>query len=650
MNSNQQSREDFIWEIADILRGDFRQFEYGKIILPMTVIRRLDCVLDASKEHTLEKYIELSTKGIEDISSILCQISGQNFFNLSSYTFNKLIDDPTNIANNLRDLIDGFSTNAREIIDSFNFSSYIDRLESNGLLYQIVKRFAEVDLHPSTVSNLEMGYIFEGLIRRFSEQSHQATGEHFTPREVIELMVNLLFVEDDGVLRKENMIRSLYDPSCGTGGMLFVADKYIKELYSKARLELFGQELNPESYAICKADMLLREYDATNIKIGNSLNNDGLKAERFDYMLSNPPYGVGWKKAEKDIRREYKEQEGGRFVAGLPRINDGSFLFLQHMLSKMKSVDKGGSRLAVVFNGSPLFAGQAGSGESNIRKWIIEHDWLEAVIALPDRLFYNTGIFTYVWILSNRKAPPRQGKIQLINATSYFSKMRKSLGNKRHQMQREEHIQKITEIYGKFAQGENCKIFDNEEFGYYRITVERPLRLNFQLSEERIANINDIKLRHKAYLTEDALLEILKANKSEKIFKNKEEFTKHLKELLTKNALNLSPTLEKNLINALSQIDETADIYLDKNGNPQADQKLRDYENIPLKQNIDDYFASEVLPYTPDAWIDTSKTKIGYEISFSRCFYQHESPRSLEEIEAELEILEREIIDLLRQE
>jgi type I restriction enzyme M protein len=422
----------FIWSVADLLRGDYKQSEYGKVIMPLTVIRRLDCVLEPTKDAVLDRYKKMKGR-IDNVDPVLCQVAGQQFYNTSQLTFTKLLDDPNQIAANLRAYIAGFSESARDIIEKFGFDTQIEKLAKANLLYQVVGKFAEVDLHPDTVSNLEMGYLYEELIRRFSELSNETAGEHFTPREVIKLMVNLLFIEDNDVLATKGTVRTLFDPACGTGGMLSVAEDYLRHLNPDARLEVFGQELNEETYAICRSDMMLKGQDASHIAVGNSFSEDGHAGRTFDYCLANPPFGVEWKKVEKEITKEHEGQGfRGRFGAGLPRINDGSFLFLQHMIAKMKPVDQGGSRIAIVFNGSPLFTGAAGSGESEIRRWIIENDWLEAVVALPDNLFYNTGISTYFWIVTNRKSKERRGKVQLIDAREYFVKMRRGLRRTNH--------------------------------------------------------------------------------------------------------------------------------------------------------------------------------------------------------------------------
>jgi type I restriction enzyme M protein len=476
---------NFIWSIANLLRGDYKQSDYGKIILPFTVLRRLDCVLEPTKQKVLDYLPKLKSMKIKNTEPVLNKVAGFNFHNKSKLDFEKLKADPDNIAANLRNYINGFSAGGREIIEYFSFNDQITRLDEANLLFLVASRFSEVDLHPDNISSIEMGYVFEELIRKFSELSNETAGEHFTPREVIRLMVNILFLNDKEILTRKGIVKTIYDPACGTGGMLSVSENYLRELNPRARLEIFGQEVNPESYAICKSDMLIKGENTANIKFGNSFTMDGLESEKFDYMLSNPPFGVEWKKVQTHIKKEHETKGyGGRFGAGLPRISDGSFLFLQHMISKMKPSNNG-TRLGIVFNGSPLFSGGAGSGESEIRKWIIENDMLEAIIAMPDQLFYNTGIFTYIWILTNRKPPERKGKIQVVNAVSFFEKMSRSLGNKRNEIS-DRQIDEITGIYGDFIEGEFCRIFDNEDFGYNRIAVERPLRLNFQASKERI--------------------------------------------------------------------------------------------------------------------------------------------------------------------
>ena len=467
------SHAAFIWSVADLLRGDYKQSEYGRVILPLTVLRRLDCVLEPTKQAVLDRAEQLEGK-VENIEPVLQRTAGEQFYNTSRYDFRRLLDAPDDLADNLRHYTASFSEGARDVLDKFDFEAQITRLDRSDLLYLVVSKFAEIDLHPNVVSNLEMGYLYEELIRRFSELSNETAGEHFTPREVIRLMVNLLFAEDEELLTKPGIVKTMLDPACGTGGMLSVAEDHLRQLNPHARLEVYGQELNAETYAVCRSDMMLKGQDATNIVYGNSFSEDGHQAGSFDYLIANPPFGVEWKKVADAVRDEHENLGfAGRFGAGLPRINDGSFLFLQHMISKMKPADQGGSRLAIVFNGSPLFTGAAGSGESEIRRWIIENDWLDAVVALPDQLFYNTGISTYFWIVTNRKTPERRGKVQLVDARELFEKTRKSLGEKRKQIS-DAQIDEITRLYHDFTESDRVKILPNESFGFLRITVERP--------------------------------------------------------------------------------------------------------------------------------------------------------------------------------
>ena len=666
---------NLIWDIAELLRGDYKQSEYGKIILPLTVLRRMDCVLAPTKKAVLDFLEEMKKKNIKNIEPFLNSKAKLTFHNKSLYDFEKLLADPNNIADNLRNFINGFSSNAREIIEYFNFDVQIDRLNNSNLLYLIIKRFSEVDLHPEKVDNRQMGYIFEELIRKFSELSNETAGEHFTPREVIRLMVNLLFINDRDILTSKGIIKNLYDPACGTGGMLSIAEEYLNEFNPQARLEVFGQELNPESYAICKSDMLIKGQNPYNIKYGNSFTLDGLEKEKFDYMLTNPPFGVDWKKVEKTIKDEHdKRGYAGRFGPGYPRTSDGQLLFLLHMISKMKP-SNGGSRIGIVFNGSPLFTGGAGSGESEIRKFIIENDMLEAIIALPDQLFYNTGISTYIWIVTNRKSRERKGKIQLVNAVEFYEKMKKSLGNKRNKItngKNEEgepdgspdYISKITNIYGDFIEGENSKIYNNEYFGYSRITVERPLRLNFQASPERMENLRSesafsnlakSRKKGKAGLKEveegkklqEEILDMLSEMDGSLLYKNREKFTKALKVRIKATDIKITSSILKAILKALSEQDETADICIDSKGKPEPDSSLRDYENVPLTDDIEKYFKKEVKPHVPDAWIDYSKTRVGYEINFTREFYKYKPLRPLEEIGSEIMTLENEIRELM---
>ncbi|MFH6971818.1 type I restriction-modification system subunit M [Flavobacterium petrolei] len=570
---NVKESANFIWSIADLLRGDYKQSDYGKVILPLTVLRRLDCVLESSKEDVLKKHEQLKNTGIEDLDALLNRASGYKFHNKSNFTFDRLVADPNNIALNLRNYINGFSEDAREIIEQFEFENQINKMDDNNLLFMVIKRFQEIDLHPDRISSMEMGYMFEELIRKFAEISNETAGEHFTPREVIKLMVNILFLNDRDILTKKGITKTIYDCCAGTGGMLSVAEEYLNELNPDARLEVFGQELNPESYAICKSDLLIKGQNASNIKKGNSISEDKLENEKFDYLITNPPFGVKWEKFAKSVKAEHEQLgHGGRFGAGLPSVGDGSFLFLMHLMSKMKSPEDGGSRLALVFNGSPLFSGSPSKtkNESSIRQWIIENDLLEAVIALPNQLFYNTGISTYVWVISNHKPAERKGKVQLINAIDFSKKMSKSLGNKRNEITKKQ-IAEITEIYGSFKPSEYSKIFDNKDFGYAKVTVERPER------------------------------------------------------------------------NAKGQV------VTDKKGNPKPDSSLRDTENIPLTIDMQEYMEKEVLPHVPDAWIDHSKTNIGYEVNFTKYFYQYKPLRSLNDIRKDIMAIEQETDGLLKE-
>lgn len=655
----------FIWSVADLLRGDYKQSEYGRVILPLTVIRRLDCVLEPTKQAVLKKHKELAGK-VENVETPLQVAAGQQFYNISPLTFTKLLDDPDRIADALSLYIGGFSQAAGDIIDKFDFAVQIERLRRANLLYQVIGRFADIDLHPEVVSNIEMGYLYEELIRKFSELSNETAGEHFTPREVIQLMVNLLFIDDaDEILTKPGIVKTLCDPACGTGGMLSVAQDRLRALNPQATLEVYGQELNAETYAVCRSDMMLKGQDASHIAYGNSFSEDHHSGKRFDYLLANPPFGVEWKKVADEVRAEAESQGfHGRFGAGLPRINDGSFLFLQHMIAKMKSPEEGGSRVAIVFNGSPLFTGAAGSGESEIRRWIIEHDWLEAVVALPDQLFYNTGISTYFWVVTNRKAPERCGKVQLVDAREYFVKMRKSLGAKRNQIS-DVQIEEVTRLYGDFTEGEQVKIFSNEAFGFLRITAERPLQLRWEITDQTIAVALAAKAIQKLPAdTQTAIRELLEDERGTG-FATQRELVETFKDAV--GVLELGTPARKALWSALAVRDENAPAITDRKGNPEPDPELRDNENVPLppvpaefvedpterfttleyRTAVDDYMRDEVLPYVPDAWADHEKTKIGYEIPLTRHFYKYEPRRPLGEIDAEIKALEDEIQRLL---
>ena len=565
LESNISEKAALIWAIADKLTGVYKPHEYGEIILPLTVIRRFDCILADTKDAVVKKYNEVKSLPMQDV--LLRKAAGNRaFYNVSKFTFEKLVDDPENIEDNFRTYLKGFSDNVREIIDKFKFDGHITTMANKNILYIVIKEFTspKANLHPDVISNLEMGYIFEEIIRRFSEAHNEDAGQHYTPREVIRLMVNILFNDDNQILSGTDIAKTIYDPACGTGGMLSVAEEYLHSLNSSADLLEFGQELNDQTFAICKADMLIKGNNADFIKDGNTLSDDQFEGQTFDYILSNPPFGREWKNEKPAIEKEAKLGFAGRFGAGLPAASDGQMLFLLTAISKMKDASKGGSRVAIIHNGSPLFTGDAGSGPSNIRKYIIENDLLEAIIALPTDLFYNTPIQTYIWVLSNKKrGTKREGKIQLINAVGMYEKRRKALGNKRNDIP-ETSIEEITRLYGDFKESEISKIFDNEDFGYTKITVERPLR------------------------------------------------------------------------------DEKGELVI-KSGKKQADSALRDTENVPLKDDIQEYFEREVLPYAPDAWIDTKKTTVGYEIPFTRYFYKYEAPKPSSEIMAEIVALEKEL-------
>lgn len=606
---NQQSLSAFIWSVADLLRGDYKQSEYGRVILPFTVLRRLDCVLAPTKAAVLAEKTKREAAGLNP-EPFLLRVAGQSFYNTSPLDMKTLMGDQDHIRENLYSYLQAFAPAVRDVFERFEFHAQVERLARSGLLYRVVEKFANIDLHPQRVSNHQMGLVFEELIRKFAEISNETAGEHFTPREVIRLMVNLIFVEDDDVLSRPGVVRTLYDPTAGTGGMLSIAGEYLAEHNPEARLTVFGQELNPESYAICKADMVIKGQDVANIAFGNTLSDDGHSGNAFDYMLSNPPFGVEWKKVEKEVRKEHEQQGyNGRFGPGLPRVSDGSMLFLLHLIAKMRPTKDGGSRFGIVLNGSPLFTGGAGSGESEIRRYVLENDLCEAIVGLPTDMFYNTGISTYVWIVSNRKPEARKGKVQLIDASGFWQKMRKSLGSKRKELS-DAHIADITRMFGEFVEAQQAtvfsadgkelarqvvrageappeppdggrvelapvsRIFDNEAFGYHTITVERPQR------------------------------------------------------------------------------DEAGNIVLGQKGKqkgkPQPDSSLRDTENVPLSDDVMSYFKREVLPHAADAWIDPDKTKVGYEIPFNRHFYVFKPPRPLDVIDAELKQTTDRILDMIK--
>ncbi|EOX3353855.1 N-6 DNA methylase [Vibrio cholerae] len=674
-NNNFSSVAAFLWSVADLLRGDFKQSQYGRIILPFTLLRRLECVLEATKPEVLAKYETVKAMPIEAQDKLLTHAAKLSFYNTSKMDLNRLGE--TGVASNLESYIQSFSPNAREIFEHFDFFNTIDKLEEADLLYKVAKRFATTDLHPNTISNHGMGLVFEELIRRFAESSNETAGEHFTPRDIVELTTSLLFTNEDE-LTSSGLVRSIYDPTAGTGGFLSSGMEYVHKLNEKASLSAFGQELNPESYAICKADMLIKGQKVDNIKLGNTLSNDQLRNDKFDYMLSNPPFGVDWKKIQKQINDEHT-QKGfeGRFGAGLPRVSDGSLLFLLHLISKMRPVSEGGSRIGIILNGSPLFTGGAGSGESEIRRYILENDLLEAIVALPTDMFYNTGIATYIWVLSSHKPAHRKGKVQLINASKeraktggrgrsggsevegddenvFYAAMRKSLGSKRKELTPDA-IDKIVQTYGQFAENDFSKIFDYKEFGYRRITVERPLQLAIYPKDElRLEALQaDTAWEKMDETTQQAILDALASFEQEK-YLSRDKFLKQLKTKLAE--VKLSAVQLKLIVKHLGEHDDEAEVCKSK-GQIEANPDLRDNENVPLTETVADYFAREVLPHVPNAWIDESKTDpkdgevgiVGYEIPFNRHFYVYEPPRALDEIDADLDAVSAEIMQLLQE-
>lgn len=632
----------FIWGIADLLRGNFKSHQYGDFILPFTVLRRLDSVLAETKPKVLEVVADAETKGIPVRPVLLRTKAGHqhSFYNTSPYDLGTLVGDAENLRENLLVYINAFSDNVRDIFTKYKIEDRIEELEENNLLLLVLQRFAEVDLHPTHVPNDQMGHIFEELIRKFAEASNETAGEHFTPREVIELMVDLLFTPDTGELSAKDIVRSVYDPTAGTGGMLSVAEDHLRAMNPHARLTLAGQELNPQSYAICKADMIFKGQSVDAIINGDTLKDDGHAGTTFNYCLSNPPFGNAWSKSEKEVREEFTEKGyAGRFGPGLPRVSDGSMLFLLHLISKMREPGQhsAGGRAAIVLNGSPLFTGGAGSGESNIRKWILERDYLEAIIALPTDMFYNTGISTYVWVLSKQKAPERQNKVQLVDGSKMFRKMRKGLGSKRNELSPED-IQSIVKLYGEFEATDQSKIFDITDFLYRTITVERPLKLSFAATPERIDAALSAKAFAKLAGPEAAALRLsLESLNTGQLWRNRDDFSMALRKALAAGRSAVTGPQMKALVGALSARDDTADICTGPKGKLEADADLRDTENVPWDEDIHAYLEREVKPFAPDAWIDEDKTKEGCEIPFTRHFYQYVAPRSLDEIDADLD-------------
>lgn len=638
---------NFIWSVADLLRDIYKRGKYADVILPFTVLRRLDCVLAPTKENVLKVYNEYRSK-LEDLSALLKNAAGQNFYNTSKFDFAKLLSDPVNIKQNMYDYLNGFSDNMRDVIDRFKLRQEIQYLYEKNLLYKVVSKFNEIDLHPDKVSNHAMGTIFEELLRKFNEANNENPGEHFTPRDVIKLMVRLVTDPDNERIKEEGIIVTVCDPACGTGGILTEAKDYIlNSINPRAKVELFGQEIQDETYAVCKSDMIIKGENADNIKPGSSFSHDGFQNQTFDYILTNPPFGKDWNQDREAIEQEHARGFSGRFGAGLPRSSDGQMLFLQHMISKMHKPETGEvTRIAIVHNGSPLFTGGAGSGESEIRRWIIENDWLEAIVGLSTDLFYNTNISTYMWVLSSKKSPERREKIQLIDARSIYHEMRKSLGSKRKELTGDD-VDRIMKLYSEFLNSENSKIYPGEEFGYRTIVVERPLRRNYKASPERIERLRQNLDQQKNIKDQESIISAVAALDREKIYKSKTEFLKDLEGVLFLKGIPLKNSLIKIILDSLGERDESAEISTDSKGKPEPDPELRDTENVPLKEDIRSYFEREVLTFVPDAWIDESKTKIGYEIPFNRIFYKYVPPRPLEEIDRDIKQLADEVMKML---
>jgi type I restriction enzyme M protein len=712
-----------IWEIANRLRGPYRPPQYRLVMLPMVVLRRLDCVLEPTKDAVLKQHAKLLAKGTPEKAMVKLLGKAADpgrkhpLYNTSRYSFARLLDDPENIAPNLVDYINGFSETARRIFERFKFGDQIEKLDTSNRLFTIVKAMAALDLHPDRIDNLQMGYLFEHLVMRFNEQANEEAGDHFTPREVIRLMASLVYTGEQDVYRS-GIVRTIYDPTCGTGGMLSESEKFILAQNASAHLHLYGQEYNDESWAICCSDMLIKDEDTSSIVLGDTLGDgktkDGFEGRQFHYMLANPPFGVEWKDQKTVVESEHKRLGfSGRFGAGLPAINDGSLLFLQHMIAKMLpheagNEDKPGSKIAIVFNGSPLFSGDSGSGPSNIRRWIIENDWLDAIVALPDQLFYNTGIYTYVWLVTNRKPAERRGKVQLIDGTRFFRKMKKSLNNKRNEIS-DDQIDALTRIYGNNQNGEMAevivdhksgeaetrvvsRIFNNHEFGFLKVTVERPLRMNFACTPERLARLDeqsafanlatskkrkDEKAAKKdiaeGKAQQEQIQSLLATLEPKGCYRDRKAFDADLTKAAKKNGVKIAAPIRKAIFAALGERDPKAEICRDAKGRPEPDGELRDTENIPLPRGtelplpmdfgpdkpnerlieaflgtIDAYMEREVLPHVCDAWVDYGKTKVGYEIPINRHFYVYKPPRPLPEIEADIRQLEGEIADLLQ--
>jgi type I restriction enzyme M protein len=693
----------FLWGVADLIRDTFKRGKYQDVILPLTVLRRLDCVLAPAKEKVLGKQAELRGKKLENLDPQLRRVSGFAFYNTSRYDFEKLMADAPHLAANLRNYIAGFSPNMREVQEKFDFDNTISKLDEAGLLFQVLERFKNVDLHPDKVDNPTMGTIFEELLRKFNEALNENPGEHFTPRDVVHLMVDLMLAGDEAPLRRGRPTRTVYDPCCGSGGMLMITKEHITVGLRKngdilrapinrdAEIHLFGQEVNPETWAVSKSDLFMKDptgRDADHIAFGSTLSNDRHAGVTFDYLIANPPYGKDWKRDEDAVRAENERGSAGRFAPGLPRISDGQLLFLVHMLAHAKAPKEGGSRIAIIMNGSPLFTGDAGSGESEIRRFVLENDLLEALIALPEQLFYNTGIATYIWVVTNRKAAARRGKVQLVDATSFWIPMRKSLGDKRREipLEREQDILKIltdfkdgdTRMVAKDGKGEKQeivvgKIFPTTHFGFRKITVERPLRLSFQASLARAARLEEergflalaqskkkgaagAKEQAEGRAQQEAIRKLIRAL-PDKLFKDRADFERALETAARKAEVKLPAPVSKAILGALAERDETAEICRDDKGNPEPDPDLRDNESVPLSESVEAFFEREVKPHVPDAWIDTDRRDpkddkvglVGYEINFNRYFYRYTPPRPLEEIEADIRAIETDIMRMLAQ-
>ena len=690
----------FIWDVANLIRDTFKRGKYQDVVLPLTVLRRLDCVLAPTKEAVLERQAEFRGRGLENLHRQLCRASGFAFYNTSRYDFERLLADAPNASANLRNYIAGFSHNMREVLERFDFDNTISKLDEAGLLFQALERFGTVDLHPDSIDNAAVGAIFEELIRRFNEALNENPGEHFTPRDVVHLMVDLMLAGDEERIGGAGVVRTVYDPCCGSGGMLTIAKDHITEgrrendglladpINPQAEIHLYGQEVNPETWAVSKSDLFMKDptgRDADNIVFGSTLSNDRHAGRTFDYLIANPPYGKDWKRDERAVRDEHARGAAGRFGPGLSRISDGQLLFLLHMLARAKDPQEGGARIAIIMNGSPLFTGDAGSGESEIRRYIFENDLMEALIALPEQLFYNTGIATYVWLLSNRKAPQRQGKVQLIDASTFWAPMNRSLGDKRRRIPPEKarDILKILKDYRDAAtrmvirdgnQEEEAvvsRIFSTSHFGFRRVTVERPLRLNFQAIPERI----DLLKQERAFQAlaksrkrgqaadeeeaqgrrfQEALVNLLGGLPDSRV-RDRADFEGLLDGAVKQAGLKLPAPVRKAVLAALSERDETAAICRKRDGGPEPDPALRDTERVPLEEDVFAFFEREIAPHVPDAWLDDAKRDVkdgqvgvvGYEINFNRYFYRHAPPRALEEIETDIRDIEAEIVRML---